>query len=143
MSVGIDHFVMSLYEFFGRKMKIYKIVIIIAGVFVLQGCDSQEAKVKKLLKCGLAVNEIGNSLAQENYEKNGVTAIFGRSPPHISSYDMMRIGQDARDELWMNGRNRRGEAQRIIEEYEESYCVDIHQVPDDENIKKLKLMLRL
>lgn len=43
----------------------------------------------------------------------------------------------------MNGRNRRGEAQRIIEEYEESYCVDIHQVPDDENIKKLKLMLRL
>lgn len=41
---------------------------------------------------------------------------------------MMRIGQDARDELWMNGRNRRGEAQRIIEEYEESYCVDIHQV---------------
>lgn len=75
----------------------------------------------------MAVNEIGNSTAQENYEKNGVTAIFGRSPPHISSYDMMRIGQDARDELWMNGRNRRGEAQRIIEEYEESYCVDIHQ----------------
>lgn len=61
MSVGIDHFVMSLYEFFGRKMKIYKIVIIIAGLFVLQGCDSQETKVKKLLKCGLAVNEIGNS----------------------------------------------------------------------------------
>ena len=52
MSVGIDHFVMSLYEFFGRKMKIYKIVIIIAGLFVLQGCDSQETKVKKLLKCG-------------------------------------------------------------------------------------------
>lgn len=69
MSVGIDHFVMSLYEFFGRKMKIYKIVIIIAGLFILQGCDSQETKVKKLLKCGLAVNEIGNSLAQENYKK--------------------------------------------------------------------------
>lgn len=60
---------MSLYEFFGRKMKIYKIAIIVAGLFILQGCDSQETKVKKLLKCGLAVNEVGNSLAQENYKK--------------------------------------------------------------------------
>lgn len=69
MSVGIDHFVMSLYEFFGRKMKIYKIVIIIAGLFVLQGCDSQETKVKKLLKCGLAVNEIGNSTGTRKLRK--------------------------------------------------------------------------
>ncbi|HHL0036052.1 hypothetical protein U0129_19245 [Enterobacter hormaechei] len=121
-------------------MKLHKIVLIAAGLIFLQGCDSQETKVKKYLKCGLAVKQIGSPLAKENYKKN-VDALFKDSPPNISSYDMIRIGQDARDELWMNGRNRRGEAQKLIDEYEESYCVDMHQVPDDENIERLKAML--
>lgn len=123
-------------------MKISKIVIIVAGLVLLQGCDSQETKVKKLLKCGLAVNQLGSAQAKENYEKNGVS-IFGGSPPNISSYDMMRIGQDARDELWMNGRNSRGEVKKLIEEYEESYCADMHKVPNDEKIERLKVILSI
>lgn len=131
------------WEFIGRVMKIIKIVIIAVGLVFLQGCDSQDTKVKKLLKCGLAVNEIGSSLAKENYKKNGVSVIFNGSEPNISSYDMMRIGQDARDELWMNGRNNRGQLTKMVEEYEESYCTDIHKVPHDERIENLKMLLQI
>lgn len=123
-------------------MKKSKLLILVAGLVLLQGCDSQETKVKKLLKCGLAVNELGSAQAKENYEKNSMS-IFGGSPPNISSYDMMRIGQDARDELWMNGHNSRGEVTKLIEEYEDSYCVDMHKEPKSEIIKKLKVMLSL
>ncbi|WJM84720.1 hypothetical protein QUF31_16550 [Dickeya chrysanthemi] len=123
-------------------MKTFKIVMISVGLIFLQGCDSQETKIKKLLKCGLAVNQVGSSLAKENYQKNGVS-IFGDTPPKISSYDMMRIGQDARDELWMNGRNSKEEMKKLIKEYEEGYCIDMHKVPNDENIGKLKLLLKI
>ena len=43
------------------------------SVAMLQACDSMEDKVKKVLKCGLAVNELGNSTAKSNFNANRMT----------------------------------------------------------------------
>ncbi|GDM23868.1 hypothetical protein [Escherichia coli] len=121
-----------------------KIILLIALiVFLLEACNNQDSKVKKLLKCGISVEQLGNQKAKDNFKKYGVTSIFGNSPPNISSYDMMRLGEEARDELWMYGGNTRGQMERLIETYEEDYCVNIHKVPNDKEIENMKRLLKI
>jgi hypothetical protein len=90
--------------------------------FSLQGCDTQETKVKKLLKCGLAVDELGNEHAQDNYKKNSML-FFGTTPPALSHNEMVKIGDKAREELWMDSRNSRGTVQKLLEVYGENIAL--------------------
>ncbi|WP_312772933.1 hypothetical protein [Atlantibacter hermannii] len=119
-----------------EKRQLAKIVLLMTSVAMLQACDSMEDKVKKVLKCGLAVNELGNSTAKSNFNANRMT-LFKGDAPHFSSAEIYRIDEEAREELGMDFPNHRENAKRLIEEYEEGYCVDLHKVPETSEIKTL------
>ena len=121
-------------------MKLTRAVIIAFSLLLLQGCDTQETKVKKLLKCGLAVDELGNEHAQDNYKKNSML-FFGTTPPALSHNEMVKIGDKAREELWMDSRNSSGTVQKLLEVYGEKYCIELHQEPNDKNIKMLRQLM--
>lgn len=55
----------------------------------------------------------------------------------------MRLQQEARDDLKMDVPNKRLSVENLIDEYEKSYCADIHQSPQKEKIKELKYILNL
>ena len=121
-------------------MKIGNILLLSIVALILQGCDSTESKVKKVLMCGLAVDQLGNSQAKANYEKN-LSSIFGGKEPNISSYDITRISAEARDELYMDFPGKQKNLELMLEEYEESYCEDLHKEPNTERVQFVKKVL--
>lgn len=124
-------------------MKIFGIIVVTIGCILLQGCDTQETKVVKYMKCRIAVDEIGDQQAKVNFRMNGVTSVFGDEIPKMSGYDSMRLQQEARDDLKMDVPNKRLSVENLIDEYEKSYCANIHQSPQKEKIKELKYILNL
>ena len=48
---------------------------------------------------------------------------------------LFKIGDKAREELWMDSRNSRGTVQKLLEVYGEKYCVELHQEPNDKNCR--------
>ena len=120
-------------------MKIFGIIVVTIGCILLQGCDTQETKVLKYMKCRIAVDQ----QAKVNFHMNGVTSVFGDEIPKMSGYDSMRLQQEARDDLKMDVPNKRLSVENLIDEYEKSYCADIHQSPQKEKIKELKYILNL
>lgn len=117
-----------------------KTLLVLTSVIMLQACDSAEDKTKKMFMCGIAVNELGNRTAKENFDKNRMV-IFDGKVPDLSSYDVSRIAEEAREELGMHFPNHRENAKRLIDAYEENYCVDLHKVPQTEQMKLFKKMV--
>jgi len=117
-----------------------KVFLITLALLTLQGCDSGEDKVKKFIKCGLAVNELGDETARNNFDKNKSNILDGKAPD-LTSYDIARIGSEARDELGTYFPNKRESARRMIDEYEKDYCADTHKVPESEKIEFLKRVI--
>ena len=117
-----------------------KNIILVAMALTLLGCDSGEDKVKKFIKCGLAVKELGDEAARENFDKNKSNILDGKTPD-LTSYDISRIGNEARDELGTYFPNKRERARRMIDEYEKDYCVDTHKVPETDKIEFLKRVI--
>jgi len=121
-------------------MKLRTILIITFSSLILQGCDSTETKVKKVLMCGLAVDQLGNSQAKANYSKN-LPNMFGGKEPNISSYDITRISGEAREELYMDFPGKQKNLELLLEEYEEDYCEDLHKEPNTDRVQFLKKIL--
>ncbi|MDF2784202.1 MAG: Uncharacterized protein K0S95_737 [Pantoea eucrina] len=121
-------------------MKIVKILIIGFASLVLQGCDSTESKVKKVLMCGIAVDELGNSQARINY-KNNIPKMFGGKEPNINSYDIKRIAGEAREELYMDFPGKEKNLELLLEEYEEGYCEELHKQPNTDRVQFVKKVL--
>lgn len=121
-------------------MKLVNIFIISFTSLLLQGCDSTESKVKKVLMCGIAVDELGNSQARINYKHN-LPKMFGGKEPNISSYEITRIAGEAREELYMDFPGKEKNLELLLEEYEEDYCEDLHKEPNTDRVQFVKKVL--
>lgn len=85
--------------------------------FFLTCCDDTDIEVQTI-KCGLAISEVGNEQAKNNFLTHG-------NMPHIMA-DIFLLEEKAKDELGMYSDNQQQQRQLIIEEYNSWFCRNIH-----------------
>lgn len=102
--------------------------ILVLTALLLQGCDNNKQHIEDVIKCGYAVQELGNDAAKENYKRNELAA-FGGKMPVIDRYQLMRIHEQARQDAGLLSRSERAKLAQLIYEYNATACMAIHRQP--------------
>jgi lipoprotein len=111
-----------------RNIKMKKLVLI-ALTGLLFGCSSEHDDLKTFMKCGIAANQleqgaalkmISQKMEQYTKEKN----IQG------SARDALYLGQEVRDEMNLEGQSFEGQIETLIDIYNSSKCVKLHEQPE-------------
>ena len=106
-----------------------KKLVLIALTGLLFGCSSEHDDLKTFMECGITANQleqgaalkmISQKMEQYTKEKN----IQG------SARDAMYLGQEVRDEMNLEGQSFEGQIETLIDIYNSSKCVKLHEQPE-------------
>lgn len=117
----------------------YLTIVLGTGLVLLSGCDNNKHHIEQVLRCGYAVNEVGDDNARAQYHKNELTALGGKLPV-IDRYALMRISQRARDASGVSSHSEKVRIAQLVYEYNATPCLALHRQPPISQQQMKKMM---
>ncbi|MBJ3816124.1 hypothetical protein F9C28_14595 [Shimwellia pseudoproteus] len=97
------------------------VILCLSAGLLLSGCDSNKRHIEQVLRCGYAVDTLGDEAARTEYHRNERAALGGKLPV-IDRYPLMRFGQYARED-------RDSTQALLVNEYNSRGCMALHHQP--------------
>ncbi|UOP00378.1 hypothetical protein [Kingella potus] len=118
------------------NIKIKKLALI-ALMGLLVACSAEHDDLKTFMKCGIAAKQLEQSTALEVIWRK-MEQYTKEKNIQASAHDAMYLdlGQEIRDEMNLEGQSFEGQVETLIDIYNSSECVKLHEQPEFPPLRK-------
>lgn len=95
-------------------------------VAFLSACSSVESDLKSFMKCMIVANEMGMQVASQNVAAKMDKYLTENNIEGSAGYGM-RLGEEVRNDLGLYSQNLEGQIYTMIDVYNSSTCVAMHE----------------